>query len=77
MTLTEVANTALTQTLARSINTSMSTLLTLLAMLFFGSASLFWFILALVIGITVGTYSSIFIASMLLVWWDKRAAKKA
>jgi preprotein translocase subunit SecF len=74
-TLTDVANQALTQTVARSINTSMSTLLTLIALLIFGSSSLFWFVLALVLGITVGTYSSIFIASPLLVWWDKRSKR--
>lgn len=74
-TLKEVANLALTQTMARSINTSLSTLLTLMALLLLGSSSLFWFILALVLGILVGTYSSIFIASTFLVWWDQKAKK--
>ncbi len=64
------------QTLARSINTSLSTLLPLLALLFFGASSIFYFVLALAIGITVGTYSSIFLAAPLLVtmktWADSR-----
>lgn len=59
----EVCNISLSQTLARSINTSVSTLLTLLALLILGSGSIQEFILALVIGIGIGTYSSIFIAS--------------
>lgn len=59
----DVCNKSLTQTLARSINTSVSTLLTLLALLVLGDASVFEFVLALVIGIGIGTYSSIFIAS--------------
>lgn len=59
----KICNISLTQTLARSINTSISTLLTLLALLILGSPSIFEFILALVIGIGIGTYSSIFIAS--------------
>lgn len=59
----KICNESLTQTLARSINTSISTLLTLVALLILGSPSIFEFILALVIGIGIGTYSSIFIAS--------------
>lgn len=62
----KVCNESLNQTLARSINTSVSTLLTLLALLILGSPSIFEFILALVIGIGVGTYSSVFIASPVL-----------
>ncbi len=65
----EIANAALNQTMARSVNTSMVTLLPLLAMLFFGADSIVNFILALVIGISVGTYSSIFIATPLLISW--------
>jgi preprotein translocase subunit SecF len=59
----KICNESLTQTLARSINTSISTLLTLVALLILGSPSIFEFVLALVIGIGIGTYSSIFIAS--------------
>lgn len=68
----EVADRSLNETLARSINTSLSTLLTLVAILFFGSSAIFYFVLALTIGIFVGTYSSIFIASPLLAAWSKK-----
>ncbi len=71
-TLTETAEKSLHQTMARSINTSVSTLIVLLALLFLGSPSIFWFVFALVIGIIVGTYSSIFVASPLLVLWQKK-----
>lgn len=68
------------QTFLRSLNTSLATLLTLAAIFFFGGESLHDFTLTLIIGIAVGTYSSIFIASPLLVSWDmwsrNRAAKK-
>lgn len=66
----ETANQALNETLARSINTSLSALLTLIAILIFGSPSIFYFVLALTIGITIGTYSSIFVATFLLVEWQ-------
>lgn len=72
MPFKDIANKALRETMARSINTSLTTLLTLLALLFFGSSSIFYFTLALVIGIVVGTYSSIFIATPLLVLWQKK-----
>lgn len=60
------------QVLIRSINTSFTTLLVLLSILFFGGATIKDFVLALSIGIFVGTYSSIFIASPLLVLFDKK-----
>lgn len=63
---------ALNQTMARSINTSLSVLITTIALLLFGAVSLKMFILALTIGIFIGTYSSIFVASFLLVSWNKR-----
>jgi preprotein translocase subunit SecF len=75
-TFAEVANRALNQTMARSINTSLSTLFTLVALLLLGGASIYYFVLALVIGTIVGTYSSIFVASPVLVWWNTRAHKK-
>jgi preprotein translocase subunit SecF len=55
--------------MARSINTSMTTLLVLLALYFFGGETIHYFALALIVGITVGTYSSIFVASPILVDW--------
>ncbi len=68
-----VADISLNQTIARSINTSLSTLITLTALYIFGAPSIKEFTLALIFGITVGTYSSIFIASPLLTWWQERA----
>lgn len=64
---TEIMNGALNQTLSRTIMTSFMTLLVVLALLIFGGESLFSFSLALTIGIVVGTYSSIFVASALAI----------
>lgn len=64
-------NTSLNQTLVRSINTSLTVLLTLIAVIIFGGASIRTFALALTVGIAIGTYSSIFVASPLLVIWEK------
>ncbi len=64
-------NHSLTQTLARSLNTSLTVLLTLVTLLLFGGVTIRNFVLALLIGITAGTYSSIFFASMLLVVWER------
>jgi len=75
-TLAETANKALNQTMARSINTSLCTLITILALFIFGAESIRWFVFALLVGITAGTYSSIFIASPLLVWWTNWEARK-
>ncbi|MFH1426796.1 MAG: protein translocase subunit SecF [Candidatus Kerfeldbacteria bacterium] len=63
----EIINESINTTLVRSINTSFSTLLVLLALYLFGGASIQWFVLALILGILTGTYSSIFIASPLLL----------
>jgi len=63
---------SLKQTITRSINTSLTTLVVLLAIFFFGGETIKFFALALIIGITLGTYSSIFIASPLLAAWEKR-----
>ncbi len=64
-------NRSVNQTLTRSINTSFSAILALLAILFFGGSTIKDFALALAIGIFIGTYSSIFIASPVLVVWEK------
>jgi SecD/SecF fusion protein len=64
--LKEVLNMAINATLSRTINTSLTTLLTIIAIFIFGGAVIRGFIFALMIGILVGTYSSIFIASMLV-----------
>lgn len=63
-------NRSVNQTITRSINTSVASTLALLAILFFGGDTIKDFALALVVGIFVGTYSSIFIASPVLVVWD-------
>lgn len=65
----DVMNHSLTQTIGRSINTSITVLLTLLALQLFGGSTIHSFVLALLIGITIGTYSSIFVASLLLYSW--------
>lgn len=70
-----LVNQSINQTLVRSINTSFTVLLTLLALYVFGGESLKYFILALMVGIFSGTYSSIFIASPLLVSWFKVSNK--
>ncbi len=70
----ELANKAVVDTLPRSINTSITTLITILAIYFFGGASIKIFMLALFIGMFAGTYSSIFVASPLLITWQKKIA---
>jgi preprotein translocase SecF subunit len=66
----EVVNASLVQTMARSLNTSLTVLFTLSALTLFGGDSIRPFTLALLIGVFSGTYSSIFNASMLLVIWE-------
>lgn len=68
----EIIDMAINQTLTRSINTSVTTLLPLVAIFLFGGETLKYFALALIIGILAGSYSSIFIASTLLGWWRKK-----
>ncbi len=76
----QLVNDSILQTLVRSLNTSLTAMLVLCTMLIFGGETLKWFIVALLIGIASGTYSSIFNASALLVLWDeldrKRRARK-
>ena len=71
-TFGDVADISLNQTLTRSINTSISTLFPLVALYIWGSESIQTFVFALLIGILVGTYSSIFIASPLLTIWQRK-----
>ena len=66
---------SINQTLVRSISTSMTVILTLVAIFFFGGQSIKDFTLALIVGIFFGTYSSIFLASPLLVVWEKLKKK--
>lgn len=76
MSFEETVNSSLNQTLGRSINTVLTVLIVLFAIFFFGGYTLKYFSLTLIIGITSGAYSSIFIASSLLVSWLKRKEKK-
>ncbi|HEY9748946.1 MAG TPA: protein translocase subunit SecF [Allocoleopsis sp.] len=68
----DIVEDAVAQTLTRSINTTLTTLLSLFAIFFFGGETLKTFALALIIGFTMGAYSSIFIAGSMLAWWRKR-----
>ncbi|MGI2905716.1 protein translocase subunit SecF [Tolypothrix sp. VBCCA 56010] len=70
--INDIVDDAVNQTLARSINTTLTVLLTLFAIFLFGGETLHNFALALIIGFTMGAYSSIFIASTLLAWWRER-----
>lgn len=70
--LTEIVNMSIKETIARSINTSLTLILVLLAILFWGPGTLFYFVLTILLGTTVGVYSSIFVASPLLVMWQKK-----
>jgi preprotein translocase subunit SecF len=67
----EIVDYSLAQTVVRSLNTSMTVIFTLLALVLFGGGSTRLFVLALLIGIVSGTYSSIFNASQLLVAWEQ------
>ena len=73
MTFGEIMNASINQTLAISINTSLTTLLTLAALYFFGGVTTKDFVLAMILGIAIGTYSSIFFCSSLIeIWEDKK-----
>jgi preprotein translocase subunit SecF len=75
-TFEQIVNTSILETVARSINTSLTVLLTLMALFLFGGQSIRLFVLALMIGIASGTYSSIFNASPLLVTLHNYRLKK-
>ena len=68
----ELVNQSLNQTLLRSLSTGTCTLLVLFAIFFFGGETLKYFALTLIVGIIIGTYSSLFLAAPLLVSWVKR-----
>ena len=69
-------NNAINETFARSINTTLTTFITLLALFLFGGITIKYFALALLIGVFLGAYSSIFVASPLLVIWHNWKMKK-
>jgi preprotein translocase subunit SecF len=75
--LESLVNLSIIETLGRSLNTAFTTFLVLLAMLLIGGASLRELLLAVAIGVVVGAYSSIFIASQFLVIWDRREFGRA
>jgi preprotein translocase SecF subunit len=70
-TLTDNVNVSISETISRSLNTSLTLLFTLLALLLLGGSTIREFLLVLLIGVVVGTYSSIGIASQMLVAWDQ------
>lgn len=74
--LPEIINIAVNDTLARTILTSGVTALSLIGLLVFGVGEIFDFAAAMLIGIVVGTYSSVYIASPLVIWLDERAHEK-
>lgn len=63
-------NSSIVETLGRSLNTALTTLFVLLALFLFGGATIHYFVLILLLGVIVGTYSSICISSQLLVVWE-------
>lgn len=72
MSFGEIMNASINQTLARSINTSLTTLITLLALYFLGGVTTKDFVLAMILGIMIGTYSSIFFCSTLVDIWENK-----
>ena len=80
MTFEQVVNLSIAQTLSRSLNTSLTVIFVLLTLFLFGGSSIQGFVLALLVGIASGTYSSIFNASTLLTAWrglDRRVARRS
>jgi preprotein translocase subunit SecF len=68
----EIVNDSLIETLGRCLNTALTTFFVLLALFLFGGATIHYFVLVLLLGVIIGTYSSICISSQLLVVWEKR-----
>ena len=76
-TIEEIMNSSINQTLSRTILTSTVTLIPILCLFFFGGAVLRDFSLAIIVGVVVGTYSSIFIASPIVLWWTRARGASA
>ncbi len=76
MSFVEIINRSVNEMLARTIITTLTTLLVILAILFFGGVVLRDFALALALGVIVGTYSSVFVASPIVHWWHKGETPK-
>jgi len=77
MSFGEIVDASVNQTIARSINTSLTVFITLAALYFFGGVTTRDFVLAMMLGVIVGVYSSIFFCSMLVDFWEENKAKKA
>jgi SecD/SecF fusion protein len=77
LTFDQVINLSTVQTMTRSLNTSLTVVFVLLSLVIFGGDSIRGFVLALLIGIVTGTYSSIFNASTLLVAWEKARGSRS
>jgi len=77
VSLTETINASVNQTLSRTLLTSLTTLLVVLALLFLGGQVIRGFAFALLVGVLVGTYSSIFIASPVLVYIDNYVRRRS
>lgn len=75
ITFDQVVNNSVLETVVRSINTSSTTLFVLVSLFLFGGESIQWFVLALAVGVIAGTYSSIFVASPVLVFWHRYSQK--
>ena len=73
--MSDTVNFSILESMGRSINTSFTTLLVLLALLLVGPVSIFDFIFVMIVGVVSGTYSSIFVASQVLVYWDERRSQ--
>jgi len=73
----EIVERSLRQTIVRSINTSLTVILAMLALYIFGGLTTKYFALAILLGVFFGTYSSIFIASFILITWNKFSLKRA
>lgn len=71
----EIINISVRETFARSINTTLTLVIVLVALLIFGPPSLYYFVLTILVGTIFGTYSSIFLASPVLYLWSRRSAK--
>ena len=72
LSISQNSNNAINQTIARSLNTSLTVIVVLVALLILGGGTIKPFVLMLILGIGIGTYSSIFVASPLLAWWIER-----
>ena len=70
--INKIINKSINQSLSRTINTSLTTLLPVMTLLFFGGTVIRGFALALLIGVIIGTYSSIFVVSPIVVYWYYR-----